>query len=74
MQAIYFDVHGGSAFPHRLYVSGSQILPATCSALALPGPDGPGVADLKAGSPLQEEVYDVDGKIEEYFAFDGKEE
>ncbi|XP_045854349.1 protein FAM149A isoform X2 [Meles meles] len=64
----------GHNHSRELCVSGSQILPAACSALALPGPDGPGVADLKAGSPLQEEVYDVDGKIEEYFAFDRKED
>lgn len=57
----------------ELYISGSQILPAALAAPALPGPDCTGVADLPACSSLQEEVYDVDGKIEEYFAFDRKE-
>ncbi|XP_047571293.1 protein FAM149A isoform X3 [Lutra lutra] len=70
----FSDACGHNHNSRELCVSGSQILPAAYSALALPGPDGPGVADLKAGSPLQEEVYDVDGKIEEYFAFDRKED
>ncbi|XP_036911113.1 protein FAM149A isoform X2 [Sturnira hondurensis] len=58
----------------QLCISGSQILPAALAAPAEPGPDGTGVADLMACSSLQEEVYDVEGKIEEYFAFDRKEE
>ncbi|XP_059240114.1 protein FAM149A isoform X1 [Mustela nigripes] len=70
----FSDACGHNHKSRELYVSGSQILPTACSALALPGPDGPGVADLKADSPLQEEVYGVDGKIEEYFAFDRKED
>ncbi|XP_049560092.1 protein FAM149A isoform X3 [Orcinus orca] len=58
----------------RLCISGSQIVPAALSALTLPGPVGTGIADLTACSSLEEEVYDVDGKIEEYFAFDRKED
>ncbi|XP_059857261.1 protein FAM149A isoform X1 [Delphinus delphis] len=58
----------------ELCISGSQIVPAALSALTLPGPVGTGIADLTACSSLEEEVYDVDGKIEEYFAFDRKED
>ncbi|XP_054422120.1 protein FAM149A isoform X2 [Pteronotus mesoamericanus] len=58
----------------QLCISGSQILPAALAAPAMPGPDYTGVADLMACSSLQEEVYDVEGKIEEYFAFDRKED
>ncbi|XP_039738627.1 protein FAM149A isoform X3 [Pteropus medius] len=58
----------------ELCISGSQILLAALAAPALPGSDCTGVADLTACSSLQEEVYDVDGKIEEYFAFDRKED
>nr|XP_012308238.1 protein FAM149A isoform X1 [Aotus nancymaae] len=57
----------------ELCISGSQLVPAALSASALPGPDGTGIADLAAHSSLEEEVYLVDGKIEEYFAFDRKE-
>ncbi|KAM7110531.1 protein FAM149A isoform 1-T1 [Molossus nigricans] len=57
----------------QLCISGSQILPVALAAPALPGPYCTGVADLPACSSLQEEVYDVDGQIEEYFAFDRKE-
>lgn len=66
--------HRQSAFAHRLCVSGSQIHPAVPSAPARLGPDSTGVADGTALSPLEEEVYDVDGKMEEYFAFDREEE
>nr|XP_058905509.1 protein FAM149A isoform X2 [Kogia breviceps] len=58
----------------ELCIAGSQIVPATLSALTLPGPVGTGLVDLTACSSLEEEVYDVDGKIEEYFAFDRKED
>ncbi|XP_054539556.1 protein FAM149A isoform X5 [Pan troglodytes] len=65
---------GHSSNIRELCVSGSQIVPAALSASALPGPDDTGVADLTARSSLEEEVYHVDGKIEEYFAFDRKED
>nr|XP_045249070.1 protein FAM149A isoform X1 [Macaca fascicularis] len=65
---------GRSSNIRELCISGSQIVPAALSASALPGPDGTGVADLTACSSLEEEVYHVDGKIEEYFAFDRKED
>ncbi|KAL0593867.1 Protein FAM149A [Plecturocebus cupreus] len=52
----------------ELRISGSQLVPAALSAS-----DGTGIADLAAPSSLEEEVYLVDGKIEEYFAFDRKE-
>ncbi|KAK2494094.1 hypothetical protein MC885_005002, partial [Smutsia gigantea] len=58
----------------ELCISGSQIHPTVLSAPAQPGPDSTGVADGTARSPLEEEVYDVDGKIEEYFAFDREED
>ncbi|XP_048647802.1 protein FAM149A isoform X1 [Marmota marmota marmota] len=58
----------------QLCISGSQIIPATLSASALPGPVGTGTAHLTACSSLEEEVYDMDGKVEEYFAFDKKED
>uniref|UniRef100_A0A8C3VUI1 Family with sequence similarity 149 member A n=1 Tax=Catagonus wagneri TaxID=51154 RepID=A0A8C3VUI1_9CETA len=67
------------AFAHKsnvreLCVSGSQIVLASLPAPAPPGPEVTGVADLPACSSLEEEVYGVDGKIEEYFAFDRKED
>ncbi|XP_063460107.1 protein FAM149A isoform X4 [Pan paniscus] len=65
---------GHSSNIRELCISGSQIVPAALSASALPGPDDTGVADLTARSSLEEEVYHVDGKIEEYFAFDRKED
>ncbi|XP_066093077.1 protein FAM149A isoform X1 [Saccopteryx bilineata] len=58
----------------QLCISGSQIFPAALAAPALLGPDCTEMASLAACSSLQEEVYDVDGKIEEYFAFDRKED
>ncbi|KAM9043577.1 protein FAM149A isoform 3-T5 [Megaptera novaeangliae] len=70
----FFDDCEPSSNIRELCISGSQIVPAALSALTLPGPVGTGVADLTACSSLEEEVYDVDGKIEEYFAFDRKED
>ncbi|XP_042637931.1 protein FAM149A [Orycteropus afer afer] len=84
----HFRVSGPSSVTHKpllesyecgsnireLCISGSQILPAALSAPALQGAEGTGIADLEACSRLEEEVYDVDGKIEEYFAFDGEED
>ncbi|XP_012580185.1 PREDICTED: protein FAM149A isoform X2 [Condylura cristata] len=54
----------------ELCISGSHVAPAP----ALPGPGCLGAADLMTSSSLEEEVYDMDGNIEEYFAFDRKEE
>ncbi|XP_059541603.1 protein FAM149A isoform X3 [Myotis daubentonii] len=68
------DAREHSSHIRQLCISGSQILPAALAAPALPGPNCTEVADLAACSSLQEEIYDVDGKIEEYFAFDRKEE
>ncbi|XP_025741924.2 protein FAM149A isoform X1 [Callorhinus ursinus] len=70
----FLDASGHNRNSRELCVSGSQILPEVCSVPPLPGPEGPGVAGLTAGSAQEEEVYDVDGKIEEYFAFDRKED
>ncbi|MBZ3885800.1 Protein FAM149A [Sciurus carolinensis] len=58
----------------QLCISGSQIVPATFSASALPVPESSGTAHITACPSLEEEVYDVDGKMEEYFAFDQKED
>ncbi|XP_077618476.1 protein FAM149A isoform X1 [Crocuta crocuta] len=70
----FLDACGRNHDSRELCVSGSQILPAVCPASALLGPACTRPADLLACPPLEEEIYDVDGKIEEYFAFDGKEE
>ncbi|XP_045142702.1 protein FAM149A isoform X2 [Echinops telfairi] len=83
----HFQSSGPSFITHRpslesrecnsnkeLCISGSQIFPAAFSAPALAGTEDSGIADLRACSLLEEEIYDVEGKIEEYFAFDGKEE
>uniref|UniRef100_A0A8C2YUS5 Family with sequence similarity 149 member A n=1 Tax=Chinchilla lanigera TaxID=34839 RepID=A0A8C2YUS5_CHILA len=57
-----------------LCISGSQIVPAALEASVLPSSDGTGIASHVACSCLEEEVYGMDGKIEEYFAFDRKED
>ncbi|XP_063090706.1 protein FAM149A isoform X2 [Cavia porcellus] len=58
----------------QLCISGSQIVPAALAAAALPDSDGTGIESQAACSCLEEEVYGVDGKIEEYFAFDRRED
>lgn len=58
----------------ELCISGSQIVPEIFSASALTDPDGTELADLTSCSSLKEEVYHVDGNIEEYFAFDRKQD
>ncbi|XP_023555422.1 protein FAM149A isoform X1 [Octodon degus] len=58
----------------ELCISGSQIVPAALTVSALPGCDGTGASSQVARPCLEEEVYGVDGKIEEYFAFDRKED
>uniref|UniRef100_A0A286X9P0 Family with sequence similarity 149 member A n=1 Tax=Cavia porcellus TaxID=10141 RepID=A0A286X9P0_CAVPO len=63
-----------SGSSHRLCISGSQIVPAALAAAALPDSDGTGIESQAACSCLEEEVYGVDGKIEEYFAFDRRED
>ncbi|XP_040345930.1 protein FAM149A isoform X1 [Herpailurus yagouaroundi] len=70
----FLDACGHKHNIRELCISGSQILPGVCSSPALPGPACTRPADCSAGSPLEEEVYDADGKMEEYFAFDRKEE
>lgn len=57
----------------ELCISGSQIVPEVLSASALTDPDGT-EQDLTSCSSLKEEVYHVDGNIEEYFAFDRKQD
>ncbi|XP_034376183.1 protein FAM149A isoform X2 [Arvicanthis niloticus] len=64
--------HVGSI--RELCISGSQIVPEVLSASALTDPDGTELADLTSCSSLKEEVYHVDGNIEEYFAFDRKQD
>ncbi|XP_049628309.1 protein FAM149A [Suncus etruscus] len=58
----------------ELCISGSHMVPTALSYSALSNPDSTEAADLTTCSSLEEEVYDVDGKMEEYFAFDIKEE
>ncbi|XP_028736969.1 protein FAM149A isoform X1 [Peromyscus leucopus] len=59
----------------ELCISGSQIVPEALSASTLiDSDDGTEVNDPTSCSSLKEEVYHVDGNIEEYFAFDGKQD
>ncbi|XP_015853399.1 protein FAM149A isoform X2 [Peromyscus maniculatus bairdii] len=59
----------------ELCISGSQIVPEAPSASTLTdSDDGTEVNDPTSCSSLKEEVYHVDGNIEEYFAFDGKQD
>lgn len=62
-----------NVFAPRLCISGSQIVPEVLSVPA-PTDDGTELADLTSCSALKEEVYHMDGNIEEYFAFDRKQE
>ncbi|XP_037687115.1 protein FAM149A isoform X2 [Choloepus didactylus] len=57
----------------ELCISGCQIVPKAPSAPSLLGTDSITTADPTACPTLEEEIYDMDGKIEEYFAFDRKE-
>ncbi|DAA14535.1 TPA: hypothetical protein LOC512887 [Bos taurus] len=74
IQRPFLDDCGHSSNIRELCISGSQIVPAVLPAPSLPGPDGTRVVDLMAHSSLEEEIFDVDGKIEEYFAFDRKQD
>ncbi|MXQ84260.1 hypothetical protein E5288_WYG014199 [Bos mutus] len=74
IQRPFLDDCGHSSNIRELCISGSQIVPAVLPAPSLPGPDGTRVVDLLAHSSLEEEIFDVDGKIEEYFAFDRKQD
>ncbi|XP_054976951.1 protein FAM149A isoform X3 [Sorex araneus] len=58
----------------ELCISGSHMVPAALSYSTVPDLGSTEAADLSTRASLEEEVYDVDGKIEEYFAFDRKEE
>ncbi|XP_035293646.1 protein FAM149A isoform X1 [Cricetulus griseus] len=58
----------------ELCVSGSQIVPEAPSASTLTDPDGTELTDPTSSSSLEEEVYHVDGNMEEYFAFDRKQD
>ncbi|GAB1293130.1 Protein FAM149A [Apodemus speciosus] len=66
--------HSSSSSSRELCISGSQIVLEVLSVSALTDPDGTELADLASCSSLKEEVYHVDGNIEEYFAFDRKQE
>ncbi|XP_058525879.1 protein FAM149A isoform X1 [Ochotona princeps] len=68
------DVSQRNSSIRELCISGSQIIPTALSASALPGPDGTRAADPRAYPSLEEEVYDMEGKMEEYFAFDRRED
>ncbi|CAO2612031.1 Protein FAM149A [Lemmus lemmus] len=58
----------------ELCISGSQIVPEALSASTLTDPDGTELTDPTSCSSLKEEVYHMDGNIEEYFAFDRKQD
>ncbi|XP_007517741.2 protein FAM149A isoform X1 [Erinaceus europaeus] len=58
----------------ELCISGSHVVPLAIPASAHLDPGCSGDTDLPECPSLEEEVYDADGKIEEYFAFDRKEE
>ncbi|XP_050003192.1 protein FAM149A isoform X2 [Alexandromys fortis] len=64
--------HIGSV--RELCISGSQIVPKALSAPTLTDPDGTELTDPTSCSSLKEEVYHMDGSIEEYFAFDRKQD
>ncbi|ELW63138.1 Protein FAM149A [Tupaia chinensis] len=51
-----------------------KVSPQTQNLQAACIPNGTEIADLTPSSSLEEEVYDMDGKIEEYFVFDRKED
>ncbi|XP_057608864.1 protein FAM149A isoform X1 [Chionomys nivalis] len=58
----------------ELCISGSQIVPEALSAPTLTDADGTELTDPTSCSSLKEEVYHMDGSIEEYFAFDRKQD
>ncbi|KAH0507740.1 Protein FAM149A [Microtus ochrogaster] len=58
----------------ELCISGSQIVLEALSAPTLTDPVGTELTDPTSYSSLKEEVYHMDGSIEEYFAFDRKQE
>ncbi|XP_054846482.1 protein FAM149A [Eublepharis macularius] len=59
----------------ELCISGSKLIPAASPAHKAFHSDIPGipVAESSVYSFLEEEIYDAEGKIEEYLAFDNKE-
>ncbi|XP_051025658.1 protein FAM149A [Acomys russatus] len=58
----------------ELCISGSQIVPEVLSDSDPTDPDGLQLASPTSYSSLKEELYHVDGNIEEYFAFDRKQD
>ncbi|XP_058145893.1 protein FAM149A [Dasypus novemcinctus] len=69
----FLDACERSSHIRKLCIFGSQIAPVTPTAPALLSTDSMGIADPMA-CPTLEEIYDVDGQIEEYFAFDQKQD
>ncbi|XP_043827144.1 protein FAM149A [Dromiciops gliroides] len=61
-----FDLCESNNNLKELCISGSKLVPADHTQI-------PSVVSDITASFLQEEIYDVDGEIEEYFAFDRKE-
>ncbi|XP_030305717.1 protein FAM149A isoform X2 [Calypte anna] len=59
----------------ELCISGSKLIPTVSPAHKSLGSSSTGISasDLSKYLFLEEEIYDVDGKIEEYLAFDNKE-
>lgn len=61
--------------PSRLCISGSKLIPAASPVHKEFNADLSGipVAESSVYSFLEEEIYDAEGNIEEYLAFDNKE-
>ncbi|XP_030347708.1 protein FAM149A isoform X3 [Strigops habroptila] len=69
------DLHERTYNIKELCVSGSKLIPTESPIQKLPGSSSTGISASNSNmySFLEEEIYDVDGKIEEYLAFDNKE-
>ncbi|XP_051646618.1 protein FAM149A isoform X3 [Manacus candei] len=57
----------------ELCISGSKLIPTVSPIHKSPDSSSTRISDSAMYSFLEEEIYDMDGKIEEYLAFDSKE-
>ncbi|XP_067993021.1 protein FAM149A isoform X2 [Melanerpes formicivorus] len=69
------DLHECTSNIKQLCISGSKLIPTPSPIHKSPDPSSTRISDSDSSmySFLEEEIYDVDGKIEEYLAFDNKE-
>ncbi|NXN17081.1 F149A protein, partial [Indicator maculatus] len=69
------DLHECTSNIKQLCISGSKLIPAPSPIRKSLDPSSARISDSDSSiySFLEEEIYDVDGKIEEYLAFDNKE-